>query len=353
MARRTRVVRLLLCAASVVLLIALTGTAEEPQAGDKQVQSVPITTVDGVELVGTYYRGRPGRDTPCVLMIHRLGSDSSKSDWIKLAQDISDPQKLGFAVLTFDLRGHGKSTTVEPQKFWTVAANKSGIKGTSTNYSKRTTIEAKEFQPRYLPMLVNDVLAARRFLEIKNDAGEVNTNSLFVIGAQEGAALGMFFTAEEFTRVYKTGFVPLQSDGTRHLAGEDIAAGIWLSLPLTPNQVRFNAESWLRTHPAIREKVPMCFVYGEKDTKSQADAKSVLNALTAQGREKHKLTNTIELKGTDLAGGALLGQQVLDVNGKILKYMQSVMEARRAIPWTKVDPEINKIQLVALRSFGF
>jgi len=346
------VVRLLLCAASVVLLIALTGAAEEPQAGDR-VKSVPITTVDGVELVGTYFRGRAGRDTPCVLMIHKLDSDSSKSDWVRLAQEISDPQKLGFAVLTFDLRGHGKSKTVEPQKFWTVPANKSGIKGTATNYSKRTTIEAKEPQRRSLQMLVNDVRAARRFLEIKNDAGEVNTNSLFVIGAQEGAALGMLFTASEFARVYKTGFVPLQSDGTRHVAGEDIAAGIWLSLPLQPNQLRFNAEGWLRTYPAIREKVPMCFVYGEKDTKSVADAKTVLNALTAQGREKHKLTNTIELKGTDLAGGALLGQQVLDVNVKILKYMQSVMEARRAIPWTKVDPEINKIQLVALRSFGF
>src|SRR4051812_1196661 len=133
MARRTRVVRLLLCAASVVLLITLTGAAEEPQAGDSKVQSVPITTVDGVELVGTYFRGRPGRDTPCVLMIHKLGSDSSKSDWVRLAQEISDPQKLGFAVLTFDLRGHGKSTVVEPQKFWTVPANKSGIKGNTTN----------------------------------------------------------------------------------------------------------------------------------------------------------------------------------------------------------------------------
>src|SRR5262245_455315 len=109
MARRTRVVRLLLCAASVLVITALAGAAEEPQTGDSKFQSVPITTVDGVELVGTYFRGKAGRDTPCVLMIHKLGSDSSKSDWVKLAQDITN--NLGFAVLTFDLRGHGKSTT--------------------------------------------------------------------------------------------------------------------------------------------------------------------------------------------------------------------------------------------------
>jgi len=349
---RTGAVRLWLCAAGVVLLVGLTGAAREPQGGDARSKSVPIPTVDGVDLVGTFFPGNAGRDTPCVLMVHKFGSDSSKSEWVNLAKEIND--KLGFAVLTFDLRGHGKSTAVEPAKFWSYGANKTGaVKGTTSNFAKRTSIKHDEFQPRYLPWLVNDVLAARRFLEMKNDTGEVNTNSIFVIGAQEGAALGMLFVASEFTREYRVGVVPTQSYGTRHIAGEDIAAGVWLSLPLMPNQQRFNAEAWIKTHPLLRDKVPMAFVFGGNDKKAQADTTTVMNALAPQGREKNKLTTTIELKGTDLAGPALLGQPALLVNDKIVQYLQAVMAARRAIPWSKVDPDVNKIQLVNLQPFGF
>jgi len=161
-----------------------------------------------------------------VLMIHRYGSDRSKGEWNALAQAL---QGQGFAVLTFDLRGHGGSTTVT-QQFWNFPINARDVRPQGAK--RPSTISFNDFRSSYFPWLVNDVIAARRFLEIKNDAGELNSNSIFVIGAQEGAALGLLFTAEEFTRSYTTGFVPLQSNGTTRIAGDDIAAGIWLSLSL-------------------------------------------------------------------------------------------------------------------------
>jgi pimeloyl-ACP methyl ester carboxylesterase len=322
---------------------------------DQNRQLVPIPTADGVELVGTYYRGRSGRDTPSVLMIHRYGSDRTKGDWGALAESL---QREGFAVLTFDLRGHGGSTSVNPQ-FWTFPANVQNIR--TFGSKKPLTITFNEFKSGYFPWLVNDVIAARRFLELKNDAGELNANSMFVLGAQEGAALGLMFVAEEFNRTYTIGFVPLQSNGTSHIAGDDIAGGIWLSLALRPNLAtglapNMDVSRWFRSHPQIRDKVPMAFVYGDQDRQAKLDADTVWNLLNARGAartERHKLDTRIDIKGTNLAGTALLGQPGLGVNGKVIEFVKKVMAERKAVPWSKIDPEINKITLANLGLLGF
>src|SRR5262245_25537078 len=148
---------------------------DAPKPADPNKFRVPIPTADFVELDGTYYRGNKGRDTPCVMLVHKFGSDRTKSGLDELARDIN---REGFAVLTFDLRGHGGSINVSPS-FWTVGANKNGIMGGT---AKQTTISFAKFKPTYFPWLVNDIAAARRFLEIKNDAGEVNAQSIFIVG---------------------------------------------------------------------------------------------------------------------------------------------------------------------------
>ena len=86
---------------------------------------MPITTADFVDLAGTYYRGNKGRDTPCVILIHKFGSDRTKSGLDDLAKALNAE---GFAVLTFDLRGHGQSTNVSPG-FWTSAAGPFNLRG--------------------------------------------------------------------------------------------------------------------------------------------------------------------------------------------------------------------------------
>jgi hypothetical protein len=209
--------------------------------------------------------------------------------------------------------------------------------------------------------MVNDVIAARRFLELKNDAGELNTNSIFVLGAQEGAALGLLFTFEEFTRTYTLGFVPLQSNGTTHNAGDDLAGAIWLSLSLRPNLPggpgpSLDINKWFRSYGQIRDKVPMAFVYGEQDQRARNDTDTVMRLLSASASgkvERHKLDTRIDIKGTNLAGTALLGQPGLGVNQKAIEFVKKVMAERKAVPWTKVDPEVNKLTLANLAVFGF
>jgi pimeloyl-ACP methyl ester carboxylesterase len=323
---------------------------------------VPITTVDGVELDGTYFRSlKPSRDVPCVLLVHKFGGDRSKSDWIQLAEMLQQ-SPAGFAVLTFDFRGHGGSTQISnPQTFWNYGFNRNGITG-GTATTKKTVITYGEFKPSYLPYMVNDLAAARRFLELKNDAQELNIHSLIIIGAQEGADLGFLFTAAEYARIYSIGVTASLSNGTPYIAGADIAAGVWLSPSMRPaapmGAPNFSFVSWARTaspnRAALRDKTPMCFIYGEKDTHAKADSEQAYRTLTQSmtGRpEKHKLDDLHPIRGTDLAGPALLGQQALDVMPYIVKYCQRVVAERRAVPWTEVKPDVNVLQPVPVASF--
>ncbi|HEY1376347.1 MAG TPA: alpha/beta fold hydrolase [Gemmataceae bacterium] len=363
MIRRSAVVGPL-AAALTVFAAAAAGPAQQtqpaPAAADPTAQQVSILTADGVDLVGTYFRSpRGGRDTPCVLMVHSYASDRSKADWISLARAL---QAENFAVLTFDLRGHGQSTQLNnPQAFWNFAFNRDGIRGGTANI-KKTAISVNDFKPSYFPFLVNDVAAARRFFEQKNDAGEVNVHSLIVLGAQEGAGLGFLFTAAEYGRVYRIGQNALQSYGTEYNAGADIAAGVWLSLVIRPNlpagtglAPNMDMPAWIRSHPMMRDKTPMCFLFGEKDTRAKADAETVFRAMTAKmsGRpEKHKLDDLHPIRGTNLAGSALLGQPALQVSPYVVGYVKKVMADRRAIPWTDVKPEVNTLQIVPVNLFG-
>ncbi len=372
MVRRSAAARACLLLAALAALAALAGPARTQLAAPKGaaqpaaaapmegVQQVSILTADGVDLVGTYFRSpKGGRDTPCVIMVHSYGSDRSKTDWITLATAL---QAADYAVLTFDLRGHGQSTQLNnPQAFWSIPYNRDGIRGGTANL-KKTAISVNDFKGSYFPWLVNDVAAARRFFEQKNDAGEVNVHSLVVIGAQEGAGLGFLFTAAEYARNYRVGQTALQSYGTEYSAGADIAAGVWLSLVMRPNlpagagaAPNLDMPLWIRTHPMIREKTPMCFLFGDKDVRAASDAQAVFRALTARvgSRPEKKLDDLHPIRGTTLAGPALLGQPALQVAPYVVGYVKKVLAERRAITWTEVKPEVNTLQLIPVTQFGF
>lgn len=354
MAFRARTGRILGSASVAALLLVLAGQAQPPTTkdapkapGDANKFRVPIQTADYVELDGTYYRGNKGRDTPCVIIVHKFGSDRTKSGLDDLAKALNAE---GFAVLTFDLRGHGGSVNVSPG-FWTLPPNRNGI--LRANPTRQTTISAANFKPTYFPWLVNDVAAARRFMEVKNDAGELNAQSIFIIGAGEGASLGLAFVASEWNRQFTIGVRALQSSGTTKIAGKDIAGGVWLSITTRPNNNFLHLRDWIRNMPAMREDNPMCFIYSERDKQSKTDSEELLRALMqgSAGREKiHKLDQKIELKGTDLAGQALLGPaaDALGVRQSVVAYVKKVMAERRAIPWSLFETAGNPLQLVNL-----
>jgi dienelactone hydrolase len=155
---------------TAVILLGMPALGLAQNEGEK----VSFETVDEVELQGTYYRSDQGTKAPCALLLHDIGGNSRQPGWADLARKL---QKEGYAVLLFDFRGHGKSTAVQPA-FWKVTAN-TKIRGAST---KKQEIHYKDFPATYMPMLVNDIAAARRFLDLKNDAKECNSRNLVVTG---------------------------------------------------------------------------------------------------------------------------------------------------------------------------
>jgi hypothetical protein len=298
--------------AAAVLLLAGRGPAQAPKPED-----ATFNTADGVELKGTFYPSAKGKSAPVALLLHKFGSDHTKGDWDKLAKKLQSSDK-NFAVLAFDFRGHGASTSVNGD-FWKQQYNLQYIKGAN---AKKTAINYKDFNANYFPYLVNDLAAARHYIDQRNDAMECNAGNIFVIGAQESAALGMLWLAHEWQRQSAPG-------AQARKGGQDIAGVIWLSgLSKGPHGHALPYPSMMQRSPDLRDKTPMCFFYGETDNLGRGEAtyffNNVLKAnVPGPNGQKPSLDFKVGVKGTSLAGIDLLKSPKADelINENIDKVM--------------------------------
>lgn len=115
-------------------------------AGSRQTEEVSIETRDSQKIQGTFYVPKKrGQLSPGVLLVHDAGGTRSQVQ--ELAERL---QKLGFAVLTMDLRGHGASRTVtssweamsqeDRAKTWTFASR--DVDAASRWLSRHTQVHA-------------------------------------------------------------------------------------------------------------------------------------------------------------------------------------------------------------------
>ncbi|HEV3256928.1 MAG TPA: alpha/beta fold hydrolase [Gemmataceae bacterium] len=306
-----------------------------PDVAAKEGEDVKFDTVDKVELRGTFYTGN--KNKPTVLLVHKLGGKRDQDGWRKLAEALSDK---GYAVLRFDFRGHGDSTTVAPA-FWMNPVNRQLIRGAR---AARVTIAYRDFMPSYKPWLVNDLAAAKRYLDEQNNAGACNSSDLIVVGAEDGAALAALWIASEWLRrpVEKNAFGTWVAKPDAKPEGSDIAAGIWLSAPRSWGGVPVGSK-WLSIPADERKplfvKSPMLFLYGRKDVKGAASAKDLLASLKRKGAEARlttfpKLTNTKGVNGNGV-GADLLGKKAVGADDFIKEYIGSVMDGRANTVWRK------------------
>jgi hypothetical protein len=314
------------------LLTALLALQFTPSLWAQKTESARFKTVDGVNIYGTYYPSNR-RNAPVVLLLHALGEDSSKKGMTTLGEELS---AKGYAVLAFDFRGHGRSTSVEPAEFWYSGAAPRNTLNTSS-YIKgqvgRDTIDFKDFNPSYYTVLINDIAAARGYLDRKNDTGACNTNNLIVIGAEDGGTLGAIWINSECYRhrfYPATTTFPIQPPKLeKQSEGEGIICGIWLSLSPKLGGRDISMPQTLAL-PARTRATPMVFIYGDGDELGTKFAKYCEKNLVTyedgkDGKQKsdnYKYTLTVGVPG-NVKGANLISKNITE---GLVKYLDSMIQ---------------------------
>jgi hypothetical protein len=313
------------------LLLALPAATSE-----QEPRQVDIRTVDRVDLKGKYYPGDKNSGAPCVIMLHAIGDSSNNKEWINLAKKLNE---RGFAVLTFDFRGHGDSTTVHPGApnpnpklavagFWDEAFNRQYIKGAA---KRPTEIKFEQFTPNYYTALINDIAAAKAFLDEQPDC---NSHNLVLIGANDGATLGAIWLNSEFHR-YR--YVPpgpgqIQMIDRQNPEGLEVKAAVWLSMTPNLGSTKGSVNLLQILELAARGfKVPMLFVYGEGDSKGADVAKKIHDKLVPSKLKKEfPFTEAMKITGAEQMSGKNLLLESLGTTDKIMKYLEDVPDSKSA-----------------------
>jgi hypothetical protein len=327
LSRSGKQLALILCFVALALLLP-TGEALGQKKGN--TKSIDFPSYDGVTLKGTYYPANAGKNRDAVVMLlHHFdikqGGGRQQAGWSDLAKALQDD---GYNVLSFDFRGFGESTTVDAATFWTKYPFNSPF-----NIRKgkgKDTINHKDFSPNYLPYLVNDIAAAKAYLDRRNDNKELNSSNVIVIGAGEGATLGAMWMANEARRRKDKGRlgigVPMMGDAE----SKDLAAGIWLTISTKSGgrSVYGSLKGWVG-EAGKWQKVPMLFVFGQKDGSGGDTAKALVKAINPQGAKNKdfKNTGTKAIPDTKLAGHLLLDKEY-DTIPIIKKYLAGVLDDR-------------------------
>jgi len=237
---------------ALAVLCVLDVGAARAQANKPEKKSVSFKSIDDVELKGTYWTPDKVKKNASVLLLHNFsrtkGGTSHDDAWDDLANELA---MEGYNVLSFDFRGHGESKGVG-KNFWNFQRfpyNQPLFKKLPPMKEFPTSIDAKDFilsGVSYHLYMVNDIVAAKAFLDDK--AGPAAGNTI-VIGAGQGATLGLMWMAQEFKRVRdKTENVTPQSRPNLdvEMEGKDLVAGIWLSPSSAVESTQMPTNTWYK-----------------------------------------------------------------------------------------------------------
>jgi pimeloyl-ACP methyl ester carboxylesterase len=305
--------------------------------GKADSKSVQFRSSDGVELSGTYYPNDKGKKDAVVLLLHNFdakkGGNSHADRWDDLAAKL---QAEGYAVLQFDFRGFGDSKTVGAD-FWDNKNkhNLGAIQRALPRGDPPTTIDHKNFKSTYYPYLVNDIAAAKAYLDRRNDANEVNSSNLIIIGAGEGATLGALWLNSECFRCRdkapkNLGLVVHRPGPFEEPEIKDVACAIWLSISPRLGGRAVPFANWLLA-AGKGKKVPMAFVYGADDPSGKSIALNALTRITgsSKGHKNFPLTGKQEIKKTSLTGSALLRDNLGTSTWIVEQYLSKVPDKRK------------------------
>lgn len=215
-----------------------------------------IRSGEKIVLAASYYPGKPDTSTPVLLLVHE--KDRSGKDFEDPIADLKGKglaehfQSLGYATLSFDLRGHGANIRKPP--------------------SER---EWKE--------MVDDLQTAYLFLLDRHNRGELNLAKLGVVALGEGANLSALWA-----------FLP--GGAVSHEGRVTDLAGLVLISPLSSGE-GFNFSTLMNS---ISPRIPVLLMAGERDLLSHETVKRV------RANVERTRLNRVELFPSSLHGYKLL-----------------------------------------------
>lgn len=288
---------------------------------DAQPEKIKFDTVDGVQIRGNFFAGK--RNAPVVMILHDYENQSSTKEWTNLAESL---QKAGYSVLAFDFRGHGLSTEIsDAPTFWNYKPNAYGMKNAKA-VQARGTLEFKDFKPEYRNSLVNDIAAAKAYLDRRNDTGACNSAATILIGAEDGATLGAIWLNSETHRFKLVPNMFGMPVAYKDPEAKDVTACLWLTISPKLGSHTFSIEKTLYRSGRLQE-IPMLFLYGGDDKPAMTRAKGLEKYLKdAKLKAGSKFTKSIGVPGTTLAGSALLKASGADK--AIIEWLDEVVLAR-------------------------
>lgn len=374
----------LLFAVICLLAISVDTSHVQAQAKAPPPEEETFLTPDGIQLHGIFHKSAKSPATdPVVILLYPPGKDNNmtKGDWAGLANRLSEG---GYNVFRFDWRGHGKSNDIkDAPKFWmnpfTGVWNSKYIAGKKPAKDTFNFKDLEKNAVNYMPVYLTDLAAARAHLDSKNDAGDVNTSSIFLVGAEEAAAIGIGWMASEWNRPAfaptpnqlrpidpKYAFVPqLLRDNDFTTAGDDISGAVWLSASrptsISDKVVKGFVSGLLPSGgrlplaPKIRDNNPMLFMYAAGDKKGKDYSEFYHNeALAAKAPGLTKLNDKylfpIDTK-EPLKGAALLGNDIkLSTETNLMKFVDQIQATRKSL--VRRNRGYNSLYYIKLDSFG-
>ncbi|MCL5673503.1 MAG: alpha/beta fold hydrolase [Deltaproteobacteria bacterium] len=186
--------------------------------------SITLTSYDGLQLKGYFaipYGGAKNKKYPGVLLLHGYGSFGTPG-WAHFFA------RRGYAALSIDLRGHGRSRAVYNPGF-------PGLMTAGITHVKTFS----------MVKIVMDSLASLKFLERFK---QINNKLIFVTGGSMGGGLSLIDASMDRHVVAAAADVPFLSD-------------IPVQMPLAKMGPYMEVKAFLKKHPKDRAKVMRSLYY--------------------------------------------------------------------------------------------
>lgn len=241
---------------------------------------------DDVSLAASYYPGKTDTTTPVVLLVHE--KDRSSKDFedpiaeLKGKSFAEHLQGLGYAVLSFDLRGHGANS--------------------------RRSMGDREWQE-----MVDDLQSAYHFLLDRHNRAELNLAKLGVVALGEGANL-------------TAAWAYLPGGAVSHEGRVTDLAGLVLISPL-PSGSGFGFPTLMNS---LAPRIPIMLLAGERDGPSHGVVKRV-RATVEKPRQNR----------VDLFPSSLHGYKLLRLEPKATAVIERFLESTVKLKATEWEPRYN------------